>query len=70
MFLIGDLEDGVTFDIIYHVDRWLGRYPESLMKIRHDLAQKKLFSGGGLGWGGGWGGFFSKFKDRFKPINI
>ena len=35
------------FDIIDHVDRWLGRYPESLMNIRHDLAEKKLFPGGG-----------------------
>ena len=53
--MIGDLEDGVTFDIIDHVDRLLGRYPESLMKIRHDLAEKKLFPGGGWGFGLGLG---------------
>ena len=28
------------------------------MKIRHDLAEKKLFPGG-VGWGG-WGGVFCK----------
>ncbi len=41
----GDLEDGVTFDIIDHVDRWLGRYLESLVKICHDLADKALVGG-------------------------
>ena len=44
------MENGVTFDIIDHVDRRLGRYPESLMKIQHDLAEKKLFPGRGWGW--------------------
>ena len=37
MFLTGDLKDGVIFDIIDHVGRLLGRYPESLMKIRVGL---------------------------------
>ena len=36
-FLTGDLEDGVIFDILNHVSRLLGRYPESLVKIRYDL---------------------------------
>ena len=44
-FLIGDLEDGVIFDIIDHVERWFGRYPESLVKIRHDFAEKKCVPG-------------------------
>ena len=34
------MEDRVIFDIIDHVDRWLGIYPESFMKIGHDLAEK------------------------------
>ena len=51
--MIGDLEDGVIFDIIDHVDRWLGRYSESLMSVQHDLAEKKLFPGG-VGWGVGF----------------
>ena len=29
---------GVIFDILDDVGRRSGRYPESLMKIRHDLA--------------------------------
>ena len=49
------MEDGVTFDIIDYVDRWSGRYPESLMNIRIDLAEKNLFPVG-VGWGGGGGG--------------
>ncbi len=49
MFLIGNMKDGVTFDIVDHVDRWLGRYPESLMKIQHDLAEKRLFPRVGVG---------------------
>ena len=60
------MEEGVTFNIIYHVGRWLGRYPESFMKIKHDLAEKKIFPRWGWGWGGV--GVFCKFKDRFKPI--
>ena len=45
------------------------------MKIRHDMAEKKLVPGG---WGGNVVGVgvvvggcvvLSKFKDRFKPIN-
>ena len=36
------MEDGVTFDIIDHVGSCLERYPESLMKIRYDLAEKKV----------------------------
>ena len=48
------------------VGRWLGRYPESLMKTRHGLAEKKLFPS----WGGvGWGWVFCMFKDPFKPIS-
>ena len=60
------MEDGVIFEIIDHVGRWLGRYPESLMKIGHDLVEKKFVPGSGSGWG--W--VFSMFKDRFKPINL
>ena len=52
--------------MVDHVSRCLGRYPESLMKIGHDLAEKKFVPGLGLGSGRGW--VFSKFKDRFKPI--
>ena len=37
------------------------------MKIRHDMAEKKLVPGGG-GVGVGWVAFV-EFKDRFKPIN-
>ncbi len=40
---VGGLKDGITFDITDHVGRWLGRYPEGLMKIQHYLAEKKLF---------------------------
>ena len=59
-----DLKDGIIFDIIYYVGGWSGRYPESFMKIWHDMAEKKLVPG----WG--WvGGFSLKFKDQFKPIN-
>ena len=39
------MEDGVTFDIIDHVDRWSGRYPESLIKILYDLAEKAKVGG-------------------------
>ena len=35
--LTGNLKDSVIFDIIDHVSRGFERYPESLMKIRHDL---------------------------------
>ena len=68
-FLIGDFEDGIIFDIIDHVSRWLGRYPESLIKIGYDLAEKKFVPRSGWGWCWGVGvGFFSNFKDRFKLI--
>ncbi len=30
------------FDIIDHVDGWSGRYPESFIKIGHDLAKPEL----------------------------
>ena len=54
--MTGDLNDKVIFDIIDHVGRWSGRYPESLIKIGHDLADKKFVPGLGLGLGvGGWG---------------
>ena len=45
------------------------RYPESLLKILHEQAEKKLFPGvGGWGWlGVGW--VFVQFRDWFKPIN-
>ncbi len=33
---------GVIFDIIDYVGRLSGRYPRSLMKIRHDLSEKKV----------------------------
>ena len=46
---------GGHLHIIDHVGRWYGRYPEGLMKIQHDMAEKKLFPGGG--WSGGWVGF-------------
>ena len=44
------MKDGVIFDIIDYVGRLSGRYPRSLMKsdprslmkIRHDLAEKKV----------------------------
>ena len=65
--MIGDLGDCVTFDIINQVDIWLRRYPESLVKIQHDLAKKKLFSRSGVV---GLGRVFCMFKDRFKPIKI
>ena len=32
-FLTGDLKDGVFFDTINYVGRWLGRNPEILMKL-------------------------------------
>ena len=64
-FLIGDLEDGVIYDIIDHVYiyDW-----EDILKVwwRSDMIWlRKSFS---LGWVGCW--VFSKFKDQFKPINI
>ena len=58
-FLTGDLEDGVIFDIINHVSRSLGRYPESLMKIRQDLDMAWIWTWRTLrvpDWRlGGWG---------------
>ena len=54
--------------MIDHVDRGLGRYPESLVKIRHDFAEKQFVPGWGSGWG--WVGVFCKFNDQFKLINI
>ena len=64
------MKDSVIFDIIYHVGRWIGRYPVSLMKIGHDFAEKKFVPASGRGRVGvGWL-VFSKFKDRFKPINM
>ena len=59
-FLTGDLEDGGPLYIIDHVGRWYGRYPESLMKIRHDMAEKKLVPGGR------W--VLAKFKEWSKPF--
>ena len=49
----------VLFDIKDYVGRVLGGYPESLMKIGHDLAEKKFVPGVGSGWGhvGSWPGF-------------
>ena len=35
------MEEGVIFDIKDHVGRLLGRYPECLMKIVHDMAEKR-----------------------------
>ena len=61
MFLTGDLKDGIIFDIINHVGRWYGRYPESFMKIQHDMAEENVVPSG-VGW------VFSKIKDRFKQI--
>ncbi len=46
MLRVPDFNEGVIFDIIDDVVRLLGRYPEILMKIQHDLAEKKLFPGG------------------------
>ena len=54
--LIEDLEDVVIFDIIDNVDQLLGRYPESLWHIRHDLAEKKFVLG--RGWWVGSGSVF------------
>ena len=48
-FLTGDLEDKVIFDIIDYIGRWIERYPESFMKIQHDLADWLH-----LGLGGCW----------------
>ena len=42
IFLTGDLEDGVIFEIIENVIRLYGRYPD-LIKIAHDLAEKEVF---------------------------
>ena len=44
-FLIGDLEDGVIFDMLDHLGRPPGIYPESFMKIGLHLAEI-LASGG------------------------
>ena len=55
----------VIFDTIDHIGRGLETYPESLMKIQNDFAEKKLFPGG---VGVRWGGVFCKFKERFKPF--
>ena len=52
----GNLKDGVIFDIIDPVGKRSGRYPESLMKIRHDMAEKKFVPSWGVRFGGrGWG---------------
>ena len=56
-FLPGDLKEGVIFEIIYHVGRWLGRYPESLMKTWHYMAENDLVPIGGGSMGGGGGVF-------------
>ena len=48
-FLTGDLEEGVIFNIIDQVGRWLGKYPESLLKIQHDIVDCLH-----LGLGGWW----------------
>ena len=45
----GNLNDGVIFDIIDPVGKRSGRYPESLMKIRHDMDEKSLSPVGGFG---------------------
>ena len=48
----------VIFDIIDNVGRFLEIYPECLMKIGHDYAEKKLGPGSGwfrVGFGRGWG---------------
>ena len=65
-FLIDDLKDGVIFYIIDHIGRWSGRYHESLMKIRHDLADWLHF-----GFRGGWGFLTGDLEDRviFDIIN-
>ena len=65
-FLIGDLKDGLIFDIIDHVRRWFGRYPGSLMNIWHDLAEKKFVPGWGLGVGVGLDWVFSKLRIGFS----
>ena len=39
-FLTGDLKDCVKLNIKDDVGDFQGTYPESLMKIRHDLAEK------------------------------
>ena len=62
-FLTEILKDGVILDIIYHVVRWYERYPESLLKILHEQAAKKLFPG----WG--WGLVLVMFKEWSKPFN-
>jgi hypothetical protein len=60
-FLTWVLKDGVILDIIYHVVRWYERYPESLLKILHEQAAKKLFPG--------WGLVLVMFKEWSKPFN-
>ena len=57
-FLIGDLEEGVIFNIIDYV--W-GQYPESLMKIWHDLAAWH-----NLGLGVRWGFLTGDLEDEIK----
>ncbi len=64
------MEDGVTLDTIDHADGWLGRYPESLMKIRHDLAEKKLFPGGVGVWVGVGVGFFVSLRISLSQSKI
>ena len=54
----------LAFYILDHVNRWMGKYPESLLKFWHDLAEKKLVPG----WGLGWGWVFSNFEDWLKLI--
>ena len=63
----------VLFDIKDCVGQVLGGYPESLMKIGHDLAEKKFVPGSGsgsgrVGSGRGWV-VFSMFKEWSKPFN-
>ena len=69
-FLTGDLKNGIIFNIIDQVIRWYGRYPESLMKIRHDKLTKSYSPGGVGGWGWGLGLVLVKFEEWSKPFNI
>ena len=45
IFLTGDLKDWVKLNIKYDVGSCFGAYTESLIKIRHELAEKDSVGG-------------------------
>ena len=73
MVLVGDLKDGIIFDIIDHIDSWYGRYHEISFKIDMIWLRKGMFGLGGCWWFltgdlEDWGELLDTYKQQILGI--